>query len=92
MPGHRVGDLVERPAASGAAEVEDRQAIWRGPGLQEALLKWLAKRMNAILAPAQVAQAIKELAMVGRQDHDFGVIAAEDRLLEPLQRQVALFA
>ena len=38
--------------------------------------------MDAPLALAQVAQAIEKLAVVGRQDHDFGVIAAEDRLLE----------
>lgn len=86
MPGHRFGDLVECLAAGCAAEVEDGQPARRGAGLQEALLQGLAKWMDAALALAQVAQAVEKLTVVGRQDHDFGVVSAEDRFFEPLQR------
>ncbi|MNX85159.1 hypothetical protein D3C86_1169880 [compost metagenome] len=80
MPGHRLGDLVECLSAGRAAEIEDGEAIGRGPGLQEALLQGFPKGMDAILPLSQVAQAIEKLTVVGRQDHDLGVVAAQDRL------------
>ena len=52
----------------------------------------LAKRMDTALAFAKIAEAIEELTMVGRQDHDLRVVTAQYRLFEPLPRQVAFFA
>ncbi|MDO3532740.1 hypothetical protein Q3O93_12460 [Ralstonia pseudosolanacearum] len=84
MARHRFGDFIERLAASRAAEVEDGQAIRRGTGLQEALLKWLSQRMSPPPAFFQIAQAIEELAVVCRQDHNLRVVASEDRLFKTL--------
>lgn len=76
MPGHRLGDFVERLSTGGTAESKTAQALRRRSGLQEALLQGLAKGMRAILPLTQVAQAIEKLTMVGRQDHNFRIVAA----------------
>ena len=44
------------------------------------------------MAFAKIAEAIEELTMVGRQDHDLRVISAQYRIFEPLQWQVAFLA
>jgi hypothetical protein len=92
MPSDSPGHLFQGLAVGCAAKVEDRETIGRGASLKKTLLKRLAKRMDAPLPLAQIAKAIEELAMVGRQDHDLRVIAAKDRIFEALQRQVALLA
>ena len=49
-----------------------------------------AAPMVAAKGRGATAQAIKELAMVSRQDHDLRVIATQDRFFKSLQGKVAL--
>src|SRR3990167_5253630 len=89
MTCHCLGDFLKGLAGSRAAEVEHRQAIRCRTGLKKALLERSAKRKPATLALAEVAQTVEDLAMVRRDNQHLRVVSAQDRLFEPLERQVA---
>lgn len=69
-----IGHLAQRLTTCRATEIKDGQTIRRRAGLQQALLQRLAQRMGLPTSSAQIAQSVKDLAVVRGQDQDFRIV------------------